>query len=168
MPIKTSEVDTASRLEASWRLERGAKEINFEFGFAPMHPTFFSGRKEYDTSGRKLAMGSFKWGRVIGTARGVTYEYFFAVTPISFAMKNEVANPDYVSPKQTPREPKTIRTNTYGIGIQPAGFKFIFRPRQRLKPFARLGAGFIFTNKPIPVPESPNYNFIGDFGGGLM
>src|SRR3982751_1248291 len=72
MPIKTSEVDTVSRLEASWRLERGAKEINFEFGFAPMQPTFFSGRKEYDTSGRKLAMGSFKWGRVIGTARGVT------------------------------------------------------------------------------------------------
>jgi hypothetical protein len=159
---------TAARPEGSWKFERGSKELNFEFGYAPMQPTFFSGRKEYDTSGRKFAMASFKWGRVIGTAKGVTYEYFFEVTPLSFAMKNEVANPDYVSPQKSPKEPKTLRSSTYGMGIQPAGFKFIFRPHSRLKPFLRLGAGFLFTNKPIPVPESPNYNFIGDFGGGVM
>lgn len=160
--------DSGARPEGSWKLERGSKELNFEFGYAPMQPTFFSGRKEYDTDGRKFAMASIKWGRVIGTAKGVTYEYFFEVTPVSFAMKNEVANPDYISPRRTPYEPKTIRANTYGIGVQPAGFKFVFRPERRLKPFVRLGAGFIFTNKPIPVPESPTYNFIGDFGGGLM
>jgi opacity protein-like surface antigen len=158
----------AGRPEKVWKLRRGSKEINFEFGFAPMQPTFFSGHKEYDTDGRKFATGSFKWGRVIGTAKGVTYEYFFEVIPVSFALKNEVTNPGYVSRQSTPNRSKTVRENTYGIGIEPAGFKFIFRPRQRLKPFVRLGAGFIFTNKPIPVPESPNYNFIGDFGGGLM
>lgn len=133
-----------------------------------MQPTFLSGRKEYETNGRKLALGSIKWGRIIGTVKGVTYEYFFDVTPVSFAMKNEVKNPYYRSPKETPEEPKTIRTNTYGFAVQPAAFKFIFLPRRRLKPFVRLGVGFLFTNKPVPVPESPNYNFIGDFGGGLM
>jgi hypothetical protein len=159
---------TTSRPERPWRLERGAKEINLEFGFAPMQPTFFSGHKEYDTDGRKLALASFKWGRVIGTAKGITWEYFFEFTPVSIAMKNEVVNPAFISPRETPKEPRTYRSNTYGAGVQPAGFKFIFRPNRRLKPFVRLGAGFIFTNKPIPVPESPDYNFIGEFGGGLM
>ena len=168
-PESISSDDTHSaRPEQSWKLERGAKELNFEFGYAPTQPTFFSGHKEYDTSGRKFAIASFKCGRVIGTAKGVAYEYFFEITPMSFAMKNEVVNPKYVSPQETPDEPKTVRSTTYGIEIQPAGFKFVFLPHRRLNPFVRLGAGFIFTNKPIPVPESPNYNFVGDFGGGLM
>src|SRR5215207_9583452 len=77
----------------SWKLERGAKEISFEFGFAPMQPTFLSGREEYDTDGRKLALGTFRWGRVIGTTRGVTFEYLFEAMPIATAIRNEVRNP---------------------------------------------------------------------------
>ncbi len=77
-----------------WKFERGAKEIGFEFGFAPMQPTFFSGKKEYDTAGRKLAMGSFRWGRVIGTKKGITYQYFFDVIPVAIAIKNEVRGID--------------------------------------------------------------------------
>jgi hypothetical protein len=44
----------------------------------------------------------------------------------------------------------------------------VFRPDARLKPFLHTAAGFIFTRKPKPVPQSTNYNFVGDFGGGLM
>jgi opacity protein-like surface antigen len=151
----------------SWKFERGAKETHFEFGFAPMQPTFFSGKKEYDTDGRKLALASFRWGRVIGTKKGVTFEYFFELIPAAVAMKNEVANPKFVSAKQTPQEPPTIRKATFGMGVEPAGFKFYFRPDSRLKPYAQVGAGFFFSRKPVPVPQSPSYNFIGDFGGGV-
>ena len=154
--------------EVGWKLERGAKELNFEFGFAPMQPTFFSGRKEYDTDGRKLAMTSFRFGRVIGTAKGVTWEYFFEVIPVAYAMKNEVRNPAYLSESETPDERPTKRSTTYGFGVEPVGFRFVFLPDRRLKPYAQAGAGFIFTRKPIPVPQSPNYNFIGDLGGGVM
>ncbi len=151
-----------------YKLRRGAKEYAVEFGMAPMQPTFLSGRKEYDTAGRKFAMASFQFGRVIGTTKGVTFEYMFEVIPISFAIKNEVKNPDYISEKETPDTPKTVRTNTFSIGVQPAAFRFVFMPRRRLKPYVRLGAGFIFSSKPIPVPDSPSYNFAADFGGGLM
>jgi opacity protein-like surface antigen len=153
----------------SWKLRRGSKEWAMEFGYAPMQPTFFSGRKEYDTDGRQFAIGSFRWGRVIGTSRGVTYEYLFEAMPIALAIKNEVVNSSY-----TPDENKlekssyTVRQNTYGAAIHPAGFRFVFLPTRRLKPYVQTSAGFIFTRKPIPVPESPSYNFSGDFGGGLM
>lgn len=152
----------------NWKLKRGATEIGFEAGFAPMQPTFLSGRKEYDTAGRKFAMGSFRLGRVIGTKGPVTYEYLFQIIPVSFAIKNEIKNPKYISDAKTPNVPKTIRENTYGFGIKPANFRFLFLPEKRLKPYVQVGAGFIFTKKPVPIPESPNYNFIGDFGGGLM
>ncbi|HEX6124981.1 MAG TPA: hypothetical protein VFZ23_06355, partial [Pyrinomonadaceae bacterium] len=35
--------------EENWKLERGSKELSLEFGYAPMQPTFLSGREEYDT-----------------------------------------------------------------------------------------------------------------------
>lgn len=113
-------------------------------------------------------MGSVRVGRVIGTAKGVTYQYFFEVIPAAFAIKNEVKNPQFVSEKETPLVPPTVRETTYGFGIQPAGFRFFFRPKSRWKPYVQLGAGFVFTSKPVPVPQSPSYNFIGDFGGGII
>lgn len=152
----------------SWKLERGAKEISFESGYAPMQPTFLSGREEYDTKGRKLVLGSFRWGRVIGTVRGVTYEYLFEAMPIAYAIKNEVRNPHYTPDGKSGQKIYTMRENTYGAAIHPAGFRFVFMPKRRLKPFVQTSAGFIFTRKPIPVPQSPSYNFSGDFGGGLM
>jgi hypothetical protein len=162
--------DPASGQEegTNWKLERGAKEWSMEFGYAPMQPTFFSGHKEYETGGRKFALGSFRWGRVIGTMKGVTYEYLFEATPIAIAIRNEVVGPTRTSVDTSDKPSYTVRQNTYGAAINPAGFRFVFLPKRRLKPFVQMSAGFIFTKKPIPIPESPNYNFAGDFGGGLM
>ena len=148
----------------NWKLLRGAKEFSVEFGFAPMQPTFLSGREEYNTDGRKFMLGSFRWGRVIGTTKGVTFEYLFEAMPMAFAIRNEVHDPAYKGGKK----PLTVRENTYGAAIHPAGFRFVFLPKRRLKPYVQTSAGFIFTQKPVPIPASPNYNFSGDFGGGVM
>jgi len=129
-----------------------------------MQPTFFSGRKEYNTDGRRFAFLSLKYGRVIGTTRGVTYEYLFEAAPYVVAINNEV----WKDRPAKEYESGTRRTNTVGISIQPAGFRFVFLPERRLRPYAQTSAGFIFTRKPIPVPQSTNYNFVGDFGGGMM
>lgn len=156
------------REEEDWKLTRGAKEYGFETGFAPTQPTFFSGRKEYDTTGRKFATTSFRFGRVIGTVKGVTYQYFFEAIPVAVAFDNEVEDTQNISEEETPKKMPTRRETTYGFAVKPANFRFIFMPKKRLKPFVQVGAGFLFTKKPIPVPQSPNYNFVGDFGGGLM
>jgi hypothetical protein len=152
----------------NWKLRRGSKEWSIELGYAPMQPTFFSGRKEYDTNGRQFALGSFRWGRVIGTARGITFEYLFEAMPIAVAIRNEIADRGPKTGKDSDKSSYTVRENTYGAAIHPAGFRFVFLPTRRLKPFIQTSVGFIFTRKPVPVPLSPNYNFSGDFGGGMM
>ena len=151
-----------------WNHLRGEKQWNVETGFSPHQPTFMSGRKEYDTTGRKFGLLSLRWGRVIGTAKGVTYEYQVEVTPVAAAFKNEVANPEYVDRQTTPNVAPTLRETTYGFAVMPAGFRFLFMPKKRLKPFIAAHAGFIFFKKPVPLPVSTSYDFVGDFGGGLQ
>jgi len=153
--------------KSSYKLKRGAKEINLELGFSPFQPTFFA-EKEYDTAGRKFMLATFRFGRVIGTAKGVTSEYLFEVTPLAISFKNEVKNKNYVSPQQTPNIAPTRRKTTFGFGFQPAVFRFIFMPEKRLKPFVQTGVGMMFTNNPLLVPDATSYNFTGDFGGGLQ
>jgi opacity protein-like surface antigen len=164
----TAAVAQGGEENKDWKLERGSKEWALEFGYAPMQPTFLSGREEYDTNGRKFILGSFRWGRVIGTAKGITFEYLLEAMPVAFAVRNEVANPTYTPDGRNGKASYSLRENTYGAAIHPAGFRFVFLPKKRLKPYVQTSAGFIFTRKPVPIPQSPNYNFSGDFGGGLM
>lgn len=151
----------------SYILPRGKREIEIVSGFAPTQPTFFSGNKEYNTDGRKFGMLSFRFARTFGTRKGITYQYFFEVSPLAVAINNEAKNPKYISETQTPKEPKKNKTTSYGAGFQPINFRFIFRPTSRIKPFIQVGGGMIFFNKKMPVTESTFYNFTGDFGGGF-
>lgn len=153
-------------LSSDWKFTRGAWEFGVEAGYSPWQPTFFSGRKEYDTEGRQFGLMAFSVGRIIGTKGPVTYKYYFEAIP-TLAVRNEVRNPNFISDTETPSEPATIRKNTVAFAAMPVGFKFIFRPKKRLKPFISTATGFIFSQKPIPVPESTTYNFAGSFGGGL-
>ena len=126
----------------NWKLQRGSKEFAFEFGFAPMQPTFFSGQKEYDTDGRNFALASFRFGRVMGTSKGITFEYLFEVVPVAFALRNEVRDPEVYDAKSDKKQ-YTRRENTFGAAIHPAGFRFVFLPKRRLKPYVQTSAGFI-------------------------
>jgi len=147
-----------------WKLTRGAHSFEIEAGFAPTQPIFFSGRKEYDTAGRKFGMLSLRYGRIVGTKGPVTYEYLAEVIPVALAFNNEVI--DETAPPTSPLATK--RETTYAFAFEPISFRFIFRPNKRVKPFLQTGAGFLFAKKPIPIPGSLSYDFIGDFGGGVM
>ncbi len=166
---KTDQDDADSeKIEGrSFKLKSGTKQIEIVPAFAPIQPVFFSGRKEYNTDGRRFSMINLRFTRTIGTVRGVTYQYFFELTPLAVAFNNEVTNPKYISGTETPAESPTIRKTAYGFGFQPANFRFIFKPNKRLKPFFQVGAGMMFFNQKMPVPEATWYNFTGDFGGGL-
>ncbi|MDQ6785509.1 MAG: acyloxyacyl hydrolase [Acidobacteriota bacterium] len=165
--FETNDTSDEGQSPESYKLRRGEKQLNVEVGYSPFQPTFFA-EKEYDTKGRSFALLTLRWGRNIGTKKGVSYEYQAGITPIALAFKNEVINPQFISAQTTPTLAPTVRQTTYGWAIEPAGFRFIFLPKKRLKPFAAAHAGFIFFKKPVPVPESTNYDFTGDFGGGLL
>lgn len=151
-----------------YRARRGAREYNFEVGIAPTDPTHFTGEKTYNTTGRKLGTLNFRIGRVIGTPKAITVTYLLGFTPLVVARANEVRNPAYVSPSVTPNVPRTKRETSYGFGGTPANFRFTFFPGSRVKPFAQVGAGVLFFNKSLPIPESRRFQFTGDFGGGFI
>lgn len=151
----------------NYKLRRGEKEINFEFGISPFHPTKF-GAQEYDLEDRKLGMITLRWGRVFGTVKTVTYQYLFEASPVVYSYRNELRNPNYISPTETANESPTIRGDTYGVAVTPVSLRTYFFSKNRLKPFGQFGVGMIFTNNPMPLPESTWYNFTGYFGGGAM
>ena len=159
---------TDSSPENLYRLTRGTKEYLFEPGVAPWKPSHFAGPEEFDTSHRKMAFANFRMGRVIGTKGNVTYSYLFGFMPLTVAFRNEIPNPAYVSAQSTPGVERTIRTTTYGAGVTPANFRFLFRANKRVKPFAQAGAGIVMYNRPVPIPETRRFNLTGDFGGGVM
>lgn len=165
---KKDQADIVEIESDNYRLQRGEKELNIEVGYSPFQPTFLSGEKEYDTSGRTFGLVSLRWGRVIGTPKNITYEYQLEVTPLAVALRNEVENPAYQDAQTTPNVSPTIRKTTYGVAVMPAGFRFLFRPEKRLKPFISAHAGFIIFNDDLPLPDASAFNFAGDFGGGLQ
>ena len=152
----------------NYRLLRGEKEFSWVGGISPFNPSNFAGPKEYDVYGRDLHLTTLRFGRVIGTRGFVTYQYFFSASPLAVFTKNEVKNPAFVSKKETPNIAPTMRKTSWGFGVQPVNFRFIFLPDSRIKPFAQVGAGILITNKAIPVPYSKPLNFTGDFGGGVQ
>lgn len=166
-PTESSDTEPAASERWSNRLKRGEWEYSVVPSFAPMQPIFFSGRKEYETSGRSFGMLNFQVARTIGTAKGVTVQYFFEFTPVAIAFNNELRNRNFVSTALTPNERETVRRTAFGAGFQPANFRFLFRPSRRIKPFVQVGAGMMFFNQNLPVPDARASNFTGDFGGGL-
>lgn len=162
-----SDEEKAEEETRNYRFKRGEKEINFEFAISPFRPTHFLGPEEYDTDDRKLGLPTFRWGRVIGTKKTITYQYLFESSFV-YSYRNEVKNPEYVSPTATPFVPPTIRATSYGLAVTPVAFRLYFFSKSRFKPFGQFGAGFLFTNDPMPLPETSRFNFTGYFGGGAM
>jgi hypothetical protein len=150
-----------------WKLRRGDKSFTVEYGISPLNPSNFAGPKEFDVYGRDLHLFTFRFGRIIGTKKNVSYEYMFGATPLFIFRANEVVNKDYISPTVTPNIAPTKRETSYGTGFQPVNFKFMFFAKNRLKPYIHLGAGIMVTNKAVPVPRSTLFQLTGDWGGGL-
>jgi hypothetical protein len=166
--VQTPVSEENTEVRDDYKLRRGDKELQVEFGISPFNPSNFAGPKEFDVYGRHLYMGTLRFGRIVGTKRNVSYEYLLGVTPLAVFEKNEVVNTDYVSATATPNIAPTKRETNYGVAFQPINFKFIFLAKNRLKPFAQVGAGIMVTNKAVPVPRSTLFQLTGDFGGGLM
>ncbi|HEX9960163.1 MAG TPA: acyloxyacyl hydrolase [Pyrinomonadaceae bacterium] len=151
-----------------WVLPRGTIEYGAEIGFAPEIATWMSGPKYYDIRGHRHLLGSFRWGRILGNKGIVTVSWAVEFVPINIAIGNEVDNPRF-TPGSTTETP-TRRENTFGVGINPASFRFIFFPKWRLRP--QLGAGIGLTRhfNRVPTIDGTKGNVHIDFqiGGQYM
>ena len=149
-----------------WVLPRGAREFGYEGGYAHEIATWMSGPKYYPISGHRHSFGSLRWGLIYGSKRFVTFSWALEFIPVDFAIGNEVDNPRY-TPGSTTESP-TKRENTFGVGFNPASFRFVFLPKMRLRP--QLGAGFGVMRhlKRVPTIDGTKGNARVDFQVGAQ
>ncbi|MEP7211573.1 MAG: acyloxyacyl hydrolase [Acidobacteriota bacterium] len=158
-----------ARSKGPWVIPDGSTEWGVELGIAGDIATWMSGPKYYDIENRGHIAGSFRWGRILGTRGQVTYSWAIEVLPINIALGNEVDNPRYIAGAPA-GEPRRNREATWGVGINPASFRFIFFPRYRLRPQIGSGFGIVRHYKRVPTVEGTKMNFQFDFqvGGQYM
>lgn len=54
-----------------------------------------------------------------------------------------------------------------GFGITPVGFQFNLNKKNRVQPFLKSSAGFMYFNEPFPDDRGSQLNFTLEMGGGL-
>lgn len=151
-----------------WVLPRGTIEYGAEIGYANEIATWMSGPKYYDIRGHRHLLGSFRWGRILGNKGIVTVSWAVEFVPINIAIGNEVDNPRFMPGSTT--ETPTRRENTFGVGINPASFRFIFFPKWRLRPQIGAGIGLTRHFNRVPTIDGTKGNVHIDFqiGGQYM
>jgi hypothetical protein len=56
---------------------------------------------------------------------------------------------------------------TFGQEFSPIGFKYSMRTRHPLQPFLVGTLGYMYTSRPVPVPDAEAFNFVFDMGAGI-
>jgi len=114
---------------------------------------------------------AFRYGRVLSASRHRVIEYTVDVLPA------EVMHQLSYTPCTIDSGGKIAMTHcangyetVYGGGITPFGWKFNFRPRHRLQPFAALAGGLVFSTARIPtdIPGGTLVNFTAEWQLGFQ
>ncbi|MCO6511396.1 MAG: acyloxyacyl hydrolase [Aridibacter famidurans] len=156
MPTPEPEADT----ESDYRLRTGMNEFGVFVSGGPAMATF-TGLLPSESRNRYLIQGGFRYGRILHVGETGAIEYMVEATPVNIAGGNVVA-PDPSTPEVT--EARTA----YGFGVAPVGFRYIFRPRKKVKVFGALNLGMMIFNDPMPVPRSRRLNFTTEVEAGVM
>lgn len=59
------------------------------------------------------------------------------------------------------------RQHTFAQGLSPIGFRINLRPHHPLQLTFSSNGGYMYSNRPIPLPTAGSFNFTFEFGGGL-
>lgn len=62
---------------------------------------------------------------------------------------------------------KCGRQWTFGQSFSPIGFKYSLLTRHKLQPFVIGTLGYMYTSRPVPLPQAESFNFAFDFGAGI-
>jgi hypothetical protein len=56
---------------------------------------------------------------------------------------------------------------TFVQEVSPVGFRYYMRTRRTVQPFVVATAGYMYSNRPIPMADAGSFNFQFDFGAGV-
>lgn len=155
----SAEAQSAGGGPDDFKLKRGDNEFGFFGGTSTNTPTLIG-----TTEDAHLTVVALRYGRVFGTKGEVAFEYTIDGVPLALVSQTEFdvrREGDALFLERT-------RRKVYGAGISPIGFKFNFRRRARVQPFASTSGGLLYFARQVPAPGSSQFNYTFDFSGGVQ
>src|SRR5947209_2200297 len=146
-------------------LKKGDNEFGIWGGMAFKATTIFGGLREDEARGRKFVVAAFRYGRTLFANRSAALQYTLDAIPLALATGNLVGN---VQPAPNGSFATTARReSTYGAGVTPLGLQVDFRNEHHIKPFLHVNGGLLVFTKPVPLPDSGKFSYVGEAGTGL-
>jgi len=142
-------------------LKRGTYEIGFWAGGSPGTTTFFGRSPD-----RKLLVTAVRAGRVMGSKKHFTFELTVDVFPFIRLVQPRESRPFITEDGVAINA--TSGPDAVGVGISPVGLKFLFRRRERVKPFVEATGGVLYFERPVPYDAARNFNYTFDGGAGVQ
>jgi hypothetical protein len=145
----------------AFRLRKGANEFAFWGGGAFQATTTFGGLHQDEANVRHFVIAAFRYGRTVAGNSKLALQYTLDAVPLAIATGNIVSI-------STLGAVNTFRRETaYGAGLTPLGLQLDFRNGSRVHPFIHVNGGGLVFNKPVPLPDSGEFAFVGEAGGGV-
>ena len=136
-------------------MERAANEYGVWGGGSFSSPTVIG-----TTERTRLGLVAFRYARVLARGENLALKYTLDAVPVA-----ALSFPSFETTAGVTRE---VRKTIMGAGLSPVGFQVNFRRRERVQPFAQVSGGFLYFGERVPDVRGAQFNFTGDFGGGVQ
>jgi len=136
-------------------MERAANEYGVWGGASFGSPTLIG-----TTERVRLGLVAFRYARVLARGENLALKYTLDALPVA-----SMSFPAFETTAGVTRE---VRRTITGAGLSPVGFQLNFRRRERVQPFAQASGGFLYFGERVPDVRGAQFNFTGDFGGGVQ
>ena len=136
-------------------MERAASEYGVWGGGSFSSPTLIG-----TTERVRLGLVAFRYARIVARGENLAFKYTLDAVPLA-----SISFPSFEATAAGVRE---VRKTITGAGLSPVGFQVNFRRRERVQPFAQVSGGFLYFGERVPDARGAQFNFTGDFGGGVQ
>ncbi|HEY6120671.1 MAG TPA: acyloxyacyl hydrolase [Pyrinomonadaceae bacterium] len=144
-----------------YTLQKRDNEFAFWGGISFSATTVFGGLHKDEAANRKFIIAAFRYGRTLAANNSVALQYTVDAIPLA------VATGDIVSSTTVGGVTVFNRETAYGGGLTPLGLQVDFANGSRIHPFVHVNGGGLIFNKPVPLPDSGKFAFVGEAGGGV-
>lgn len=155
---------------------RQRKVASLGFGYSYRVVRFLGTELSFHAEVRPVVFESDPMARVTGvdtvTDSTGAQNYPFQSTSVTFAKCTPSSgSEDYKGSNGTTEHIQWAvqcgRQWTFGQAFSPAGFKYNFRTHHALQPYAIGTLGYMYTSRPVPMPEAEGFNYLINAGAGV-
>ena len=153
--------DQSSGGSLAFTLHKHDNEFGFWGGVSFAATTIFGGLHADEAANRRFVIAAFRYGRTLAANNRLALQYTLDAIPLA------VATGDIVSSTNVGGITVFRRETAYGAGLTPLGLQLDFSNGSHVHPFVHVNGGGLLFNKPVPLPDSGKFAFVGEAGGGV-